>query len=413
MATVQNDERLDSRFWRLWSAAAVSAAGDGLRLTALPLLAATATRDPRAVAMVTAAGFLPWPLFGLLGGAVADRVDRVRAMWAVDGVRALVLAAFAVLVAAGGPPPVVALVALAFLLGAAETVFDNAASALLPALVPRTQLASANARLFTVQTLAGQLLGPAAGGVLFALAAPLPLALDAASFLLAAVLVATLPRAHRLGGGGQERRRWSGLRGQLREGLAWLWGQPDLRTLAAVTATLAAVSGALLALLVLYAAEVLGLGARGYGLLFGCFALGSLAGALSAPALLTRARAGQLLLASTTITAPIFAVLGLISRAPVAAGALLTLGLAVGAWNITVTTVCQTLVPNPLLGRVSSAYRASALTATTAGAALAGFTAHQIGISRTLLGCALLVGLTVLALGRRLSVITLPRGADS
>ncbi len=74
-------------FGRLWTAAAVSRFGDGLRAAALPLLAVGLTDSPLLVSLVTAAGYLPWILFGLLGGAVADRVDQRRAMWAVDAVR--------------------------------------------------------------------------------------------------------------------------------------------------------------------------------------------------------------------------------------------------------------------------------------------------------------------------------------
>lgn len=79
-------------FGRLWTAAVVSRFGDALRTAALPLLAVRLTDDPLAVASVTACGYAPWLLFGLLGGAVADRVDQRRAMWAVDTVRGLVVA---------------------------------------------------------------------------------------------------------------------------------------------------------------------------------------------------------------------------------------------------------------------------------------------------------------------------------
>jgi MFS family permease len=65
-------------FRRLLAASAVSNLGDGIRLGALPLLAATLTRDPAAVASITAVIWLPWLIFGMVGGAVVDRVNRVR-----------------------------------------------------------------------------------------------------------------------------------------------------------------------------------------------------------------------------------------------------------------------------------------------------------------------------------------------
>jgi MFS family permease len=68
--------RLGSEFRVLWAAAAVSNLGDGLRVAALPLLAATITRDPAQIAAVTAAIWTPWLLIGLYAGALADRADR-------------------------------------------------------------------------------------------------------------------------------------------------------------------------------------------------------------------------------------------------------------------------------------------------------------------------------------------------
>lgn len=128
-------------FGRLWSAAVISRFGDSLRTAALPLLAASLTDDPLLIASVTACGYVPWLLFGLLGGAVADRVDQRRAMWAVDLARGVLMAGFALAVAQGHGT-IALLLALAFLLTTLQTLFDNAATALLPAVVPRETLAA-------------------------------------------------------------------------------------------------------------------------------------------------------------------------------------------------------------------------------------------------------------------------------
>ena len=147
-------------FGRLWSAAVVSRFGDALRTAALPLLAVRLTDDPVVIASVTACAYLPWLLFGLLGGAVADRVDQRRAMWAVDTVRGRLVACFALAVGLGHAP-IGLLLALAFVLTALQTLFDNASTALLPSLVDTEALGGANARLMTGQQLAGGLLaGP-------------------------------------------------------------------------------------------------------------------------------------------------------------------------------------------------------------------------------------------------------------
>ncbi|MCT9144447.1 MFS transporter, partial [Streptomyces violarus] len=145
-------------FGRLWSAAVLSSFGDALRTAALPLLAVTLTDEPLLIASVTACGYLPWIVFGLLGGAVADRVDQRRAMWMADALRGLLVAAFAVAVALGHAS-IGLLIVLAVALTTLQTLFDNAATALLPALVDRDALGSANARLMTGQRVAGGLLG--------------------------------------------------------------------------------------------------------------------------------------------------------------------------------------------------------------------------------------------------------------
>ena len=255
------------------------------------------------------------------------------------------------------------------------------------------------------QALAVEFIGPPLGGVLFAVAAPLPPALDAASFLAAAALVATLtgtagrsttPAARPV----STRPR---VAADIGEGLRWLGPQPFLRILTIVTAILGSITGALLAVLVLYVRDVLGLGGAGYGILFGCYGAGSITGALLCPHLLRRRPAGQLLTAALITTVVILTVLAATATPSVAAGALAVFGVAGGVWSVTDATLWQTLVPNALLGRVSSAYRTTALTAMTLGAALAGVTAHAVGIPATLLGGAVLTAVLVAALGRRLA----------
>ena len=92
---------LGPRFWRLYASSATSNRADGIGRTALPLLAASYTRDPVLVAGLTSFAFLPWLLFALVSGAVVDRVDRRYAMSAANAVRALSLGVLAVLVVAG------------------------------------------------------------------------------------------------------------------------------------------------------------------------------------------------------------------------------------------------------------------------------------------------------------------------
>lgn len=238
-------------FGRLWTAAIVSRFGDSLRTAALPLLAASLTDDPLLIASVTACGFLPWLLFGLLGGAIADRVDQRRAMWAVDLVRGALMAAFAVAVALGHAT-VALLLVLAFALTTLQTLFDNAATALLPALVPTEALAAANARLMTGQQFAGGLLAAPLVPALLLAGDAVPYVADAATYVLAALLIASL----RTGAPERPPRpAGSTLRKEMAEGLATLRRDRPLRWLCTATTLCNIGMGALIATLVVHVTD--------------------------------------------------------------------------------------------------------------------------------------------------------------
>ena len=185
--------RLGSAYWRLWWANAVSYAGDGALVSALPLFAVTVTKDPRLISLVSAAMFLPWLLLSLPAGAIVDRHDRVALMWRSQAVQFAVMAVLTILImtrVAG----IAVLAAAGFLLGCAEVVFSNAEQSALPALVPADLLPRANGNQQVVLTIGETFVGPPLGSALFAVRAALPFGLDAVSFAGSAALLAGLPR---------------------------------------------------------------------------------------------------------------------------------------------------------------------------------------------------------------------------
>jgi hypothetical protein len=245
----------------LWTANAVSNLGDGVTLVAGPLLAASLTRDPRLVAGLAVAQRLPWLLFSLLSGALVDRLDRRLLMVRVDAVRCVVVGLLGVAVLAD-VATLPLLYVVFFALGTAETLFDNAAVSILPAVVPREQLARANGRLLGVQMVANELVAPPLGGLLFATAAAVPFLLDAGSFAAAAALVAAMSGRFRV-----ERPEGSAattLRDEIAEGVRWLARNRLLRILAIAIALMNLTLSATLSISVLYAQERLGLGSVGY-----------------------------------------------------------------------------------------------------------------------------------------------------
>ena len=94
---------MDSRFTRLWTASTVSNLGDGVVFAAFPLIVASLTRDPIAVAVLAFSLRLPWLLFALPAGVIVDRRDRRRLMMSADLVRAVALGLLAIALAVGDP----------------------------------------------------------------------------------------------------------------------------------------------------------------------------------------------------------------------------------------------------------------------------------------------------------------------
>lgn len=389
--------KLGPEFQRVWASVTVSSLGDGMRFVALPLLAAHLTSDPRLVAFVYLAEQLPLLLFGLLSGALADRFDRRRILWLVDAVRAVTVGALAVAVAAGAMT-VLLLAGIGFLLGLGQTLYNGAWSGIVPTLVASQDLTRANARLQSGSLVTDTLLGTPLGALLFGVAAMLPFAVDAVSFAAAAVLAMTL--------GGDFRPRpqaaphpWRTLLGDTTEGVRWLWRQPLLRRLCLTSGITNCVGGGLIAILVLYARQTLGLSALGFALLVASFAIGGVAGAMATPGLSARYGSPRVLRLAAAVTALTAVGAGAASSGLVAGLCIAVYGAANLAWSVTAVSLRQALVPAHLLGRVGMAYQMVVGGGVTLGAVLAGVEADAFGLRCPFyVGAALLLAASLISM---------------
>ncbi|MEU6168134.1 MFS transporter [Streptomyces tanashiensis] len=384
-------------FGRLWTAAVVSRFGDSLRTAALPLLAASLTDDPLLIASVTACGFLPWLLFGLLGGAVADRVDQRRAMWAVDLVRAGLVAAFAAAVALGHAT-IALLLVLAFALTTLQTLFDNAATALLPALVAHETLAGANARLMTGQQLAGGLLAGPVVPVLLLAGPAVPYAADAVTYLLAALLIASL----RTGAPERPPRpAGSTLRAEMAEGLAVLRADRALRWLCTATTLCNIGMGALIATLVVHVTDGRPTGTAGntaYAATITAYALGAVAGGLLARRIAERTGRIRAVFLAGAVQTGCLVLMGTVPVLAVSIGAMAVFGFMGTVWNVQQTTLMQERAPEGMLGRIAAAFRTLAVAGAPLGALLGGAAAAGLGPHTPALLAAALFALAVASL---------------
>lgn len=363
--------KLPTGFGRLWTAQTVSSLGDGVSHAALPLLALMVTRDPMALAVVAAAGTLPWLFFGVLGGALVDRWDRQRTMWVMDAARAVLLAIPAA-AAALDVLSIPLLAAVAFLLGLGGLFFDTAAAAYLPDLLGRDPalLEGANSRLRGAQTAASGFAGPPAGSALLALGQAVPLLADAVSFALSALLVRSLPAAP----GPAPQGRESLLR-QARAGASYVFRDRLLLGLALRPAVGNVAFLAVETVLALFAHDRLGIDTFGFGLLLTAEATGGLLGAGVASFLGRRLGTGTAL--TCTAATEGFAILGLAAAPnPYVAGlALAVCGAGMGATMVLGPSLRQAIVPAELMGRVASTSRMLALCAAPFGAFLGGWLA--------------------------------------
>jgi MFS family permease len=375
--------KLGRRYWRLWWANAVNSVGDGVFIAALPLLAVTITRDPRQISLIAVASYLPWLLLSLPAGVLVDRHDRATLMWRCQAFQAMVVAAVAV--AAGTHHvDILALVLASFLLGCAQVIITNAAQSVLPQLVPAHLLQKANSSQYMAQTVGQLSIGPPIGSLLFVIAAALPFGVDAASFVLSAVLLAMLPRLN-LG-----RRERSPLRSEIADGIRWLGNHRLLRTLAFLLSMNTFCYQMGFVTLVLYATQTLHLSARAYGLLLVGMGLGSLVGGLINTRLASKLGAIPALVASYAATGVLFIGMSLAPNGTALAMLLAVNGILVAITSVVTVSLRQQLVPDRLLGRVNSVYRMLGWGLMPLGSLVGGLVAQRYGLRAPFLGAGVL-----------------------
>lgn len=401
------------RGYRMFLAASgLANLADGVATVAWLWVATLLTRDAALIALVPVALRLPWLLFALPAGIVADRMDRRRLIVTMDGLRAAGFGAAALALWVASPLPAApasgvssvplfaALCLSALTVGVAEVFRDNAAQSFLPALVASEGLERANARLWLVESVGNALVGPALGAAALGLALALPFAGNALAYGLAGLMIAGIagvqapPRA-------TAPRNW---RRELVEGWVFLRASPLLRMLAVATGFWNMFDSMVMFALVLLAQEKLGLPAGQYGMVLAAAALGGIASGLVGDRVVRAMGAVRLMRVAMFSGAPCFAAMAL-APGPV------TVGLALGMawfwglnWNIVSVSTRQRLVPDAIRGRVNSLYRLMAWGMMPVGSVLAG---QVIGLAEGPMGriAALEAPLWIAALGTLLLTV--------
>jgi MFS family permease len=371
-------------FVLFWTAETVSGFGTYVTTLAVQVLVVvTLGASALGVGVVNAARWLPYLVFGVVAGVLVDRARRRPVLVATDLIRAGLLVAIPLLALLGSLSlPVLVVFMAAF--GLMTLLNDSASQSFVPRLVPQPLLTRANARLDQSGAVA-QTSGPAiAGGLVAVLSAPWAVLVDAASYLVSAVLVLRAVVEE------PARRVLSvrGLRGEAGEGLRWVYRHRTLTPHAVGTHAWFLCNAAAGAALPVFALRRLDLGALGFGALLAFAGVGALAGSSVAVRLGSRFGAGRTVICGHAAIAVAWA---LVAASPVGpagwvsfgAGEFL-LGLAMGAQNANEMGYRQTVTPDRLQGRVNATVRSVNRAMVVVGAPLGGLLADSIGV-RTLL----------------------------
>lgn len=373
--------RLGAGFAKVWSASVLSNLADGVLKLAVPVVAVRFTDSPLLIAGIGVAMSLPWLLLALPAGAIADRVDRRRAMLVANGSRVAVAVLLALALVAGqGSIWLLYLAGIA--VGVAEVFYDTASQSILPQVVDRSALPVANSRLYAGELAANNFIGPPLGGFLVAGVAALAFGVPAVLWALAVAMLAWVPGSFRV----QREGPPTSLRADIAEGFRFLFGHRVLRTLAMMTGVSNFASSAGFAIFVLFAIgpeSPMGLTEPQYGLLSTAMAIGAVLGSLSATritAWLGRSRSIALGIATFALSVgtPAF------TANPWLIGAMWVLsGIGVALWNVIVVSLRQQLTPDALLGRMNSCYRLLAWGTIPLGNLAGGLLAEAFGLQPT------------------------------
>ena len=381
-------------FRSLWIASVVSYTGTWMQNVGAGWLMTQMTMNPFMVGLVQAAAALPVFLVILPAGALADMVDRRRFLLVTQGWMVVASATLGILTLTSWVGPWVLLL-FTFLLGLGSVMNDPAWQAITPELVPRQQHASAvalNSAGFNV----ARAVGPALGGLIVAaVGSGTTFLLNAASFF---GVILFLYHWRRPSEAPKPRRRmWSAIG----DGFAYVKDSSLAKSVLLRTGTFSVAAASVLALLPIIARPH---GARGYGVLLGCFGFGALLGAAGLPRVRERLSVDGLVAFAIVVVAGMTFAVGRVHIFPLLCAVMLVAGAAWIGILACLNVAAQTMCPGHLRARVLSLYLLVLQGGMAVGATAWGALANQIGIANALTVAAVVLACGVLALrGHRIT----------
>ena len=361
------------------------------------------------VALVQTMSMLPVLLLALPSGVIADSFDRRRWLVLVQSCSFVVAATLAVLTAVDQPSPAL-LLAFTFLLGCGAALVTPAWLAIIPDLVPRSQLPAA-AALGSISINVARAVGPAAAGVLISLAGvPIVFAFNALSYAVPAVALLVWGPAPAVSGDIPER-----FVPALRAGARYIRHSLITRRILLRSILFVAPGASLWALLPLVATERLGLDAAGFGFLLGAVGVGAVGGAFVMPRLRSRVSVGQLIGGASLVYALALLTLALVTNVPLVVAVLLLAGAAWLAVLASLGAAMQMFLPTWVRARGLSAHTVVFVGGQAVGALVWGVLGQYAGLVVALVAAAAVtaVGAATLAAWPLIDASRLDRGTVS
>jgi MFS transporter, ENTS family, enterobactin (siderophore) exporter len=365
-------------FWVVLLGQGISSFGDAITNTALPILVLALTGSGLAMGVVGVLSTLPDLVLGLPAGAYADRWDRRKMMFSADLGRAVLTAVIPISVWLGGPTLGLILL-VTFPMNALRVLWMAAFTAAVPGLVGRGQVARTTA-VFEAFFNVGWIVGPALAGLLTVAIGPGPtIAIDAITFAVSAASLLLVRRPLKP----EARSEPTHLLADIREGIAYVAGQPTLRAVVALWSTISVIFAGLTTGLIFYITIDRDLGADVVGLVLSAFAVGSLGGSLVAARMAFRA-VRPVMLVGTVVMGLSVVVFAFGATVPVLVGAACVAGLLDANVAVSYLTLRTQLSPDALLGRVGATARTISVGLMPIGSLVTGILLDAAGGTATL-----------------------------
>jgi MFS family permease len=363
----------------LWGGQAVSNTGTWASQIAFPLLVLAITHSALQAGLTGALERVPFLLLTLPAGVLVDRWNRKRAMIVCDAIRTVAFAAIPLADWSGhlGMPLIYVVVLVE---GIAFTVFNLADTSALPRVVPAEQLPAATAQN-QASYAAALLVGPPLAGLLFQVRRGLPFLADAVSYAVSTVSLLFIRTRFESGRRASPR----ALRTEMREGIVWLWRQPLLRTMAALSGGFNFLDAGWTLVLIVLAQQELHASSGAIGIVFGIGAIGEMFGAAAGAQTQKRLSYGQAIVGVTWVFGILWTLIALAPNLVVVGVLVAAAGFVLPTFDVVQFSYRLALIPDELQGRVNSVYRLVAIGTIPAGQAMAGALLQGVGARATIL----------------------------